>query len=100
VKHTTGIPHSATGQSIVERAHRTLKRILEQQHGGVETLPSIETLSKALYIINFLSNSFMEPNPPVVRHFSNTSRPQITEKPPVLVKDPESKQRTGPFPLI
>ncbi|NWH97579.1 POK6 protein, partial [Tichodroma muraria] len=23
VKHTTGIPHSATGQSIVERAHRT-----------------------------------------------------------------------------
>ncbi|NXL19474.1 POK18 protein, partial [Setophaga kirtlandii] len=23
IKHTTGIPHSSTGQSIVERAHRS-----------------------------------------------------------------------------
>ncbi|KFO61138.1 hypothetical protein N302_12092, partial [Corvus brachyrhynchos] len=29
--HTTGIPHSPTGQSIVERAHQTIKRVLDQQ---------------------------------------------------------------------
>ncbi|KFP86544.1 hypothetical protein N311_11421, partial [Apaloderma vittatum] len=28
IKHTTGIPHSPTGQAIVERAHRTLKAYL------------------------------------------------------------------------
>ncbi|NWZ79250.1 POK6 protein, partial [Poecile atricapillus] len=33
IKHTTSIPHSPTGQSIVERAHRSLKRILGQQKG-------------------------------------------------------------------
>ncbi|NXM46204.1 POK8 protein, partial [Gymnorhina tibicen] len=31
VEHTTGIPHSPTGQSIVERAHQTLKKTLERQ---------------------------------------------------------------------
>ncbi|NXY01765.1 PO113 protein, partial [Pteruthius melanotis] len=29
--HKTGIPHSSTGQSVMERKHQTLKRILEQQ---------------------------------------------------------------------
>ncbi|KFO62237.1 hypothetical protein N302_03228, partial [Corvus brachyrhynchos] len=31
IRHTTGIPHSPTGQSIVERAHQTIKRVLDQQ---------------------------------------------------------------------
>ncbi|KFO60353.1 hypothetical protein N302_15399, partial [Corvus brachyrhynchos] len=31
IQHTTGIPHSPTGQSIVERTHQTLKRVLDQQ---------------------------------------------------------------------
>ncbi|RLV63759.1 hypothetical protein DV515_00017944 [Chloebia gouldiae] len=31
VKHTTGIPHSSTGQAIVERANRTLKEYLAKQ---------------------------------------------------------------------
>ncbi|KFO52527.1 hypothetical protein N302_05417, partial [Corvus brachyrhynchos] len=30
-QHTTGIPHSPTGQSIVERAHQTIKKVLDQQ---------------------------------------------------------------------
>lgn len=34
VKHSTGIPHSPTGQSIVERTHLTIKHILHQQQGG------------------------------------------------------------------
>lgn len=31
IKHTTGIPYSPTGQSIVEHTHQTLKRVLAQQ---------------------------------------------------------------------
>ncbi|NWX65024.1 POK8 protein, partial [Promerops cafer] len=31
VNHPTGIPHSPTGQAIVERSHQSLKQILEQQ---------------------------------------------------------------------
>ncbi|KFW86715.1 hypothetical protein N305_09392, partial [Manacus vitellinus] len=31
MSHTTGIPHSPTGQAIVERAHRTLKDMLTKQ---------------------------------------------------------------------
>ncbi|KFO54524.1 hypothetical protein N302_07634, partial [Corvus brachyrhynchos] len=31
VEHVTGIPHSPTGQSIVEHKHQMLKRLLEQQ---------------------------------------------------------------------
>ncbi|KFO52576.1 hypothetical protein N302_04667, partial [Corvus brachyrhynchos] len=31
IKHTTGIPHSPTGQAIVERTHKLLKGLLEHQ---------------------------------------------------------------------
>ncbi|NWY95468.1 POK19 protein, partial [Loxia curvirostra] len=31
ITHTTGIPHNPTGQSIVERAHKEIKKLLEQQ---------------------------------------------------------------------
>ncbi|NXY10458.1 PO113 protein, partial [Pteruthius melanotis] len=31
VEHKTGIPHSPTGQAIVERTHQNLKRVLSQQ---------------------------------------------------------------------
>lgn len=34
VSHTTGIPHSPTGQAIVERTHRTLKTLLDKQKRG------------------------------------------------------------------
>ncbi|KFP60426.1 hypothetical protein N322_00031, partial [Cariama cristata] len=30
VRHTTGIPHSPTGQAIIERAHQTLKQYLQK----------------------------------------------------------------------
>lgn len=48
ITHKTGIPHSPTGQSIVERTHRTLKRVLEQQKGSEETNKSILRLAKCL----------------------------------------------------
>lgn len=94
------MPHSPTGQSIVERVHQTIKRILEQQREGVETSSPIERLCKALYVINFLNNSFMEPNPRIIRHFSKSSQAQHSEKLPVLIKYPKAKQIMGPFPLV
>lgn len=36
-----GIPHSPTSQAIIERAHQTLKRILDQEKGGVEVTPQM-----------------------------------------------------------
>lgn len=89
IHHNTGIPHSPTGQSIVERSYQTLKRVLEQQKGGTETLSPVCRLSKALFVINFLNCSSVEPNPPIIRHFANSTQMKFTEKPPVLIKDPE-----------
>ncbi|NWI43839.1 POK18 protein, partial [Picathartes gymnocephalus] len=100
VKHGTGIPHSPTGQSIVEKAHWTIKQVLDQQRGGTEMNSPIERLCKALYTINFLNNSFMEPTSLVLWHFSNSARGKLEEKPLVLIKDPETHQISGPFPRI
>lgn len=52
-EHATGIPHSPTGQVIMERAHQTLKRLLHQQQGGPEEKMPIVCLCKSLFTINF-----------------------------------------------
>lgn len=80
VTHITGIPHSPAGQSIVQRAHQTIKRVLGQQRGGTELSPPIERLSKALFTINFLNNSFTEPTPPVYRHFMNSVKSKSKDR--------------------
>ncbi|NXX71992.1 POK19 protein, partial [Spizella passerina] len=90
VSHTTGIPHSPTGQAIVERAHQELKKTLEHQGSGVKTESPMSRLSHAMFTLNFLNCSFDNPNPPVVRHFQESSSTKLREKPPVLVRDPES----------
>ncbi|NXY15784.1 POK19 protein, partial [Atrichornis clamosus] len=61
--HTAGIPHSPTAQSIVERTHQTLKRVLDQQRGGTEINSPAVRLCKALFTINFLNSSFSESSP-------------------------------------
>ncbi|NXR35821.1 POK10 protein, partial [Zosterops hypoxanthus] len=100
IKHTTGIPHSSTGQSIVERAHRPLKTLLERQKGGVEVLSTVERLNKAMFVFNFLNNSFMEQMPPIFRHFGKTAQAKLKERLPAFIKDPETGQVLGPYPLI
>ncbi|NWU28138.1 POK19 protein, partial [Dyaphorophyia castanea] len=98
IEHTTGIPRSPTGQLIVERKHQTLKRILEQQKGGSEINVPVIRLSKVLFTMNFLNCSFEEPDPPVLRHFSNSSGTKLKERPPVLIKDSDTLQIRGPYP--
>ena len=55
VSHSTGLPYNPQGQGIVERAHRTLKELLQKQKGGIANgRPPKEQLSSALFTLNFL----------------------------------------------
>ncbi|NXB13736.1 POK19 protein, partial [Rhagologus leucostigma] len=96
IQHTTGIPHSPTRQAVVERTHQTLKRVLLQQSSTIKMNSPVFRLAKALFTVNFLNCSFEEPDPPIVRHFSNTSKQKLKENPEVLIKDPETQQVQGP----
>lgn len=58
--------HSPTGQSIIEWAHGSLKRLLVQEKGGAENGIPDETLHKALYVFNFLNCSLIDTNPSIV----------------------------------
>ena len=54
VSHSTGLPYNPQGQGIVERAHRTLKELLQKQKGGIaDGQPPKEQLSLALFTLNF-----------------------------------------------
>ncbi|NWW09684.1 POK19 protein, partial [Oreocharis arfaki] len=96
IRHTTGIPHSPTGQAVVERAHQTLKRILLQQSPSLKTNSPVFRLARALFTINFLNRSFEEPEPPIFQHFMNSGRVKLKENPEALIKDPETQQVKGP----
>ncbi|NWZ68160.1 IGEB protein, partial [Acrocephalus arundinaceus] len=96
VEHNTGIPHSPTGQAVVERTHREIKRVLDQQQPVLKVEPPLIRLSRALFTINFLNCSFKVLNPPIVRHFSNSDQLALKVKPPVLIKDLETGGTEGP----
>ncbi|TRZ19195.1 hypothetical protein HGM15179_007868, partial [Zosterops borbonicus] len=100
VSHKTGIPYSPTGQAIVERTHQNIKRVLEQQ-GQILKLETPHTkLARALFTLNFLNCSFEVMNPPIIRHFGGGPNLKPRERPPVLVKDPETLEIQGPHELI
>ncbi|NXU64547.1 POK7 protein, partial [Horornis vulcanius] len=67
VKHTTGIPHSSTGQAIVERANRTLKEYLAKQKQNDE-VDVVIRLSKVLFTLNYLCLAEEREEPAVVIH--------------------------------
>ncbi|RMC12140.1 hypothetical protein DUI87_11275 [Hirundo rustica rustica] len=100
VEHKTGISYSLTGQTIVERNHQNLKRVLSQQHQSLKLeTPQIQ-LSKALFTLNFLNCTFENLNPPIVCHFRENCQLQLKAKPPVMVKDPATRETEGPHDLI
>ncbi|RMC14795.1 hypothetical protein DUI87_06971 [Hirundo rustica rustica] len=100
VEHKTGIPHSPTGQAMVERTHGTIKRVLHQQQRVLKTETPAVRLARALFTINFLNCSFEGLNPLIIRHFRASSLFNIKEKPPVMVRDPESGRTEGPHDLV
>lgn len=59
ITHVTGIPHSPTGQGIVERTHGTLKHMLQQQKGGMMGEGPEARLNKVMYVLNFCRSLMM-----------------------------------------
>ncbi|KAL9833664.1 carbonic anhydrase-related protein 10 isoform 1-T3 [Geothlypis trichas] len=100
VELKTGIAYSPTGQAIVERTHCNIKRVLDQQQQVLKVEPLHIRLSRALFTINFLNCSFDSLNAPILRHFGGNSHMKLKEKPPVLVKDPETWKTVGPYKLV
>lgn len=58
------------------------------------------SMNKVFNAFNFLNSSFEEPNPPVFRHFANNTQEKLKENPPVLIRNAETGQIEGLFPLI
>ncbi|NXR40761.1 POK18 protein, partial [Zosterops hypoxanthus] len=77
VKHITGIPHSATGQAIVERTNRTLKEYLAKQK-QIDDIDVVSRLSKALFTLNYLclAEGREEPAVMIHHHTIKEGRPQ------------------------
>ncbi|RMC10969.1 hypothetical protein DUI87_12160 [Hirundo rustica rustica] len=68
VSHNFGIPHSPTGQAIVERNHGTLKRVLQKQKRGMQGETPHSRLAKALSTINHLTVPQNSNNPVILNH--------------------------------
>ncbi|RMC21110.1 hypothetical protein DUI87_01967 [Hirundo rustica rustica] len=100
VEHKTGIPHSPTGQAMVERTHGTIKRVLHQQQRVLRTESPSVRLARALFTINFLNCSYEGLNPPIVQHFGASSLFGVKERPQVMVRDPGSGGTEGPHDLV
>lgn len=93
ITHVTGIPYNPQGQSIVERAHLTIKNTLFKQKGGIgDTFRSPrDKLSTILYILNFL-NVDKNQHTAAERHWCTLGNSQ----PKVLWRDLLSGQWKGP----
>ncbi|NWW37186.1 IGEB protein, partial [Panurus biarmicus] len=96
VEHITGIPHSPTGQSVVERAHQTLKQVLSRQSSSTACMSPKQKLCKVLLTINFLNCSFENMSPPVVHHFNSSNQFKLSKRPPVIIRDLETWESKGP----
>ncbi|TRZ05640.1 hypothetical protein HGM15179_021466 [Zosterops borbonicus] len=68
VSHKFGIPHSPTGQTIVERTHGTLKWVLQKQKWGMQGVTLHSQLAKALYTFNHLTVQLNSNNPVMLNH--------------------------------
>ncbi|RMC04312.1 hypothetical protein DUI87_19131 [Hirundo rustica rustica] len=100
VGHKTGIPHSPTGQAVVERIHREIKRVLNQQQQVLKMETPQTRLARVLFTVNFLNCTFELLNPPIVRHFGANPQLNIKERLPVMVRDPETGRTEGPHDLV
>ncbi|NXL78927.1 IGEB protein, partial [Leptocoma aspasia] len=96
-KHTTGIPHSPTGQTIVERANCTLKEYLTEQKRNNDT-DVASRLSKALFTLNYLCLAEGREEPVVAIHYLTIKegRPQAIPGLYVYHKNMQTGEWEGP----
>ncbi|RMC21369.1 hypothetical protein DUI87_02231 [Hirundo rustica rustica] len=102
VSHNFGIPHSPTGQAIVERNHGTLKRVLQKQKRGMQGETPNSRLAKALYTINHLTVPQNSNNPVILNHHLSLQASDGEQQPraKVRVRNLVTKQWEGPYDLI
>ncbi|RMC12182.1 hypothetical protein DUI87_11318 [Hirundo rustica rustica] len=102
VSHNFGIPHSQTGQAIVERNHGTLKRVLQKQKWGMQGETPNSRLAKALYTINHLTVPQNSNNPVILNHHLSLQASDGEQQPraKVRVRNLVTKQWEGPYDLI
>ncbi|KAK4808190.1 LOW QUALITY PROTEIN: hypothetical protein QYF61_001222 [Mycteria americana] len=100
ISHKTGIPHSPTGQAIIERTHRTLKTLLQKQKKGEAQESPQNRLGKTLYVMNHPSLPFQhEDIPPIVKHYKAMESgltPISQEKAMVMMKNLNTGCWEGP----
>ncbi|NXE62883.1 IGEB protein, partial [Calcarius ornatus] len=75
VKHIRGIPHSPTGQAVVERDYRTIKEYLKKLKTPTETDVN-KRLNKVLFTLNFLSLTEGREGAPIVIHHQAIQKSQ------------------------
>ncbi|TRZ08700.1 hypothetical protein HGM15179_018408 [Zosterops borbonicus] len=97
-----GILHSLTGQAIVERAHGTLKWVLQKQKQGMQGETLHIRLAKALYTINHLMVLQNSNNPVMLNHHLSLQASDEMHQPraKVQVRNLVTKQWEGPYDLI
>ncbi|RMB97018.1 hypothetical protein DUI87_26465 [Hirundo rustica rustica] len=102
VSHNFGIPHSPTGQAIVERNHGTLKHVLQKQKRGMQGETPHSRLAKALYTINHLTVPQNSNNPVILNHHLSLQALDSEQQPrvKVRVRNLVTKQWEGPYDLI
>lgn len=101
ITHVTGIPHSPTGQGIVEHAHGTLKHVLQKQKGGMMGEGLEARLNKATYVLNFLQVTDDVQQPPMLHHFGSlTSISGVTPRVKVQIQDLQTGQWSAPCDLL
>lgn len=86
VFYHTGIPHSPMGQAIIERAHGTLKRMLEKQKQRMCGETPQSRVTKELYTLNHLTIPANSQNPVILNNFLLLqSSSDHSPKPKVLI---------------
>ncbi|RMB93589.1 hypothetical protein DUI87_30288 [Hirundo rustica rustica] len=102
VSHKFGIPHSLTGQAIVEHAHGNLKWVLHKQKRGMQGETLHSQLAKALYTINHLTVPQNSNNPVILNHHPSLQALDEMHQPQakVRVRNLVTKQWEGPYYLI
>ncbi|TRZ07767.1 hypothetical protein HGM15179_019343 [Zosterops borbonicus] len=68
VSHKLDIPHSSMGQAIIERAHGTLKHVVQKQKQQMQGETPRSRLPKALYTINHFTVPQNSNNPVFLNH--------------------------------
>lgn len=96
IRHITGIPHSPTGQAIVERANQTLKQYIDKFK---DIMDIRERLAKVLFVLNHLCVFGETDEPPAKRHYPAGDR-HNKPKLQVRYRDMKTGQWLGPVDTL